>query len=96
MNLHLIGGSSFDGNAALSKLWGSWASVLQPLHGGGFTPAFAQVATFYYATGALLHWGIPACLPVRGIQPLRRKPGVVPRDAMYSLGTCAGAASSAL
>jgi hypothetical protein len=64
------------------------ASVLPPLVGGGFLVALAQAAVFYYALGALLHWGLPALTRGRlqHIQEAPRKPGEVWRDARNSLG----------
>lgn len=59
---------------------------LQPLYGGGFWPAFAQLCLFYYACGVLLHCVVPRLLPVQGIQHQPRKPWEVQRDALYSLG----------
>lgn len=60
-----------------------------PLYGGGFWPAFTQLALLYYSVGALLHWVVPSLLPVHGIQVSQRKPGAVARDALYSLGPLA-------
>ncbi|KAJ9519878.1 hypothetical protein QJQ45_014604 [Haematococcus lacustris] len=67
-----------------------------PLYGGGFWPAFTQLALLYYSVGALLHWVVPSLLPVQGIQVSQRKPGAVARDALYSLGVlycCAACAA---
>lgn len=66
-----------------------WGTMLAPLYGGGFGPALAQVCTFYYVTGALLHWAVPALFPVQNIQPMARKDGVLSRDAFYSIGESA-------
>uniref|UniRef100_A0A7S3VH27 Fatty acid hydroxylase domain-containing protein n=1 Tax=Dunaliella tertiolecta TaxID=3047 RepID=A0A7S3VH27_DUNTE len=64
-------------------------SLLTPLYGGGFVPAFAQLFVFYYVVGALLHWGIPLLFPVQSVQPQPRAHGSVARDAFYSLGPMA-------
>mmetsp|Transcript_12335 Transcript_12335/g.26636 ORF Transcript_12335/g.26636 Transcript_12335/m.26636 type:complete len:302 (-) Transcript_12335:896-1801(-) len=62
---------------------------LMPLYGGGFWVAFTQVCAFYYFAGIVLHWVFPRILPVKNIQPDPRKPGVVARDAFYSIGPLA-------
>lgn len=61
-------------------------SILSPLYGGGFWPAFSQLCVFYYAVGALLHWAIPSLFPVQNVQQHPRKPWTVARDAFYSIG----------
>lgn len=62
--------------------------ALQPLYGGGFATAFAQLACFYYLVGAALHWGLPALVTVHNIQKAPRKQGAVARDAFFSIGRC--------
>lgn len=62
---------------------------LQPLYGGGFLVAYAQLCAFYYVCAAVLHHLVPNLLPVTAIQHEQRKPGSVSRDAVYSLGGCA-------
>ena len=63
--------------------------VLVPLHGGGFWLAYAQLCTFYYTCGVLLHHVVPAVIPVKSIQHEKRQSGSVARDALYSLGPLA-------
>ena len=60
--------------------------VLGPLHGGGFWLAYAQLCTFYYTCGVLLHHIVPAVIPVKSVQHENRRSGSVARDALYSLG----------
>ena len=62
------------------------APVLGPLYGGGFWPALAQLCLFYNSVGAILHWVVPALVPVHSIQANLHKPGVVLRDSIYSFG----------
>ncbi len=57
-----------------------------PLYGGGFLVALSQLTAFYYVTAALLHFVLPAWLPVKGVQVQERTPGDVSRDAFNSLG----------
>ena len=59
---------------------------LLPLYGGGFWVACAQLATFYYLCGLLIHSIVPRCFKVHSIQVQPRKPGSVQRDALLSLG----------
>jgi sterol desaturase/sphingolipid hydroxylase (fatty acid hydroxylase superfamily) len=61
-------------------------SLMQPLYGGGFLPAFAQLAAFYYALAAVLYWLVPRVLPVKCIQKEARGEGEPLRDAVASIG----------
>lgn len=70
--------------------------MLPPLWGGGFPVAFAQLFVFYYASGALLHWVVPALGPLKGIQDAPRKPGEVARDAASSIGARAAPSSGSV
>lgn len=65
------------------------ASLLRPLYGGGFWPAFAQLVAFYYPVAYVMHAVVPALARVRPIQPDKRPPGEPLRDAAASLGPLA-------
>jgi hypothetical protein len=56
------------------------------LYGGGFGLAFAQLLTFYYAAGCILHYVVPHILPVVSVQEHQRHPSDVQRDCLQSLG----------
>ena len=65
-----------------------WSSPvhLPPLYGGGFWLAFSQVSLAYYLVAGLLHYAIPAVVPVKSIQPGERRQGQVAREALLSIG----------
>lgn len=65
------------------------------LYGGGFWVAYAQAAGVYYAAAVLLHYLVPACFPVKSIQPGSRKPGQVTREALTSIGAHSSAGALA-
>lgn len=56
------------------------------LWGAGFLPAFLQLSAFYYITASIIHFGLPAVLPVKGIQQQQRGRWEALRDAVYSIG----------
>lgn len=60
--------------------------MLTPLFGGGLWVAVAQLSLVYYLGGAALHYVVPRLFPVKSIQVQPRPPGVVARDAFYSIG----------
>ena len=60
-----------------------WAA---PLYGGGYWVALAQACLVYYLLAVVLHWVVPALLPVRSIQPGKRRSGQVTQEALNSLG----------
>jgi hypothetical protein len=68
---------------------------MPPLWGGGFLVAFTQLAVFYYALGAVLHFLLPLISSVKHIQEQQRRPGEVSRDAVSSLGEGGAAAAAA-
>lgn len=57
-----------------------------PLYGGGYWAALGQVASVYFASAVLLHYVVPALLPMRSIQKGQRRPGQVTQEVINSLG----------
>lgn len=63
--------------------------ILGPLYGGGFWVAFRQLAAVYYAAAVVLHYVVPAVLPVKSVQKGQRRKGQVTAEALYSIGPLA-------
>jgi sterol desaturase/sphingolipid hydroxylase (fatty acid hydroxylase superfamily) len=63
--------------------------LVAPLYGGGFLPAFCQVALLYYSAAALLHYAVPRAFPVASVQVGAHARGQVAREAGAALGPLA-------
>ncbi|KAI3437745.1 hypothetical protein D9Q98_000193 [Chlorella vulgaris] len=59
---------------------------LTPLYGGGYWVAVRQLAAVYYVTGVVLHYVVPAVLPVKSVQKGERRKGQVTAEALQSIG----------
>jgi lathosterol oxidase len=57
-----------------------------PLYGGGFYVAFAQACMVYYTAATILHFVVPAVVPVASVQSGKTKPGQEFREARSSIG----------
>ena len=57
-----------------------------PLYGGGFWVAFAQASLLYYSVAVVLHYLVPALVPVKSTQKGERSQGQVSREVLLSIG----------